>query len=151
MPRKEPTYPPSPMSSSAAGGGPVPGTTQGATYYPSMPDGMQSSGTTSSGSSGGAGSVGGAGLNRQDFIKNYANMVARCWADDSYRQLLLANPTDTLGGAGLGTVFGAVVRVIEHKITGSGKIEDQVNHWLEGHKTGLYNLFLPQKPAEFDF
>jgi hypothetical protein len=110
---------------------------------------MQSSGTTSS-SSGGAGSLGGAGLNRQDFIKNYANMVARCWTDDSYRQLVLANPADTLGGAGLGTVAGAVIRVIEHKITGSGKIEDQVASWLDGHKSGLYNLFLPLKPDEFD-
>jgi len=77
-------------------------------------------------------------------------MVARTWVDDSFLQLLLADPTSTLAQNGIPTVDGAVVRIIQHVITGSGKIEDQVDAWLEGHATGLYDLYVPMKPEEFD-
>jgi hypothetical protein len=89
-------------------------------------------------------------INRQDLIKGYANMVARCWVDDSYRQLVLTDTANTLAGAGMPTVDGAIIRVIQHVITGSGKIEDQVDAWLQGHETGLYDLFLPMKPDDFN-
>jgi hypothetical protein len=77
-------------------------------------------------------------------------MVARTWVDDSYLQSVLSDPATTLAAAGMPTVDGAVIRVIEHKITGSGKIEDQVDAWLEGNQTGLYDLYLPMKPDEFN-
>ena len=93
---------------------------------------------------------GNAGLNRQDFIRNYANLVSRCWAEDSYLRLVLASPAETLAAAGIPTVEGAIIRVIQHKITGSGKIEDQVDAWLLGNETGLYDLFLPMKPEELE-
>ncbi len=127
----------------------MPGTTQGGVYYPPRPKGMGAS-AAPGGTLGGAGAVSGAGLNRQEFIKSYANIVARTWVDDSFRQLVLTDPTNTLAGGGMPTVEGAIIRVIEHKITGSGKIEDQVDAWLEGNKSGLYDLFLPMKPDEFD-
>ena len=76
-------------------------------------------------------------INRQNLIKGYANMVARCWVDDSYLQLVLTNTAQTLADAGMPTVDGAVIRVIQHVITGSGKIEDQVDSWLRGNETGL--------------
>jgi hypothetical protein len=89
-------------------------------------------------------------INRQDLISNYANMVARTWVDDSYKQLVLTDPVTTLAQAGMATVDGAVIRVIQHLITGSGKIEDQVDAWLAGNETGLYDLYLPMKPDDFD-
>jgi len=90
------------------------------------------------------------GVNRQDLVKNYANLVARTWVDDSYLQLVLSDPAGTLAQAGMPTVEGAVIRVIQHVITGSGKIEDQVAAWLDGNRTGLYDLYLPMKPEEFE-
>jgi len=89
-------------------------------------------------------------FNRQAFIKAYATMVARTWIDASYLQLILTNAASTLASAGIATVPGAVIRIIEHKITGSGKIEDQVNAWIEGNRTGLYDLFLAMKPDDFN-
>jgi len=86
------------------------------------------------------------GVNRQALIKNYANMVARTWADDSYLQSILSNPVDVLAKAGLPTTPGAVIRIVQHKLTGMGKIDDQVDAWIAGVRTGLYDLFLPMKP-----
>jgi len=90
------------------------------------------------------------GFNRQGFIKAYADMVARTWTDDSYHQLLLSDAATALSRVGIHTLPGAVIRVLEHKITGTGKIEDQVDAWVKGNQTGLYDLFLPMKPEDFD-
>src|SRR5205807_3290542 len=38
-------------------------------------------------------------INRLQFIKAYANMVARTWTDDSFRQLLLSDPVTALASA----------------------------------------------------
>ena len=67
-------------------------------------------------------------------------MTARTWMDEQYLELVLASPVETLEKAGMHTISGAVIRIIQHKITGSGKIEDQVNAWIEGNRTGLYEL-----------
>jgi hypothetical protein len=112
--------------------------------------GVAPGGDAVSGGLGGASPAASAAINRQDLIKGYANMVARCWVDDSYRQLVLTNTAQTLADAGMPTVDGAIIRVIQHVITGSGKIEDQVDAWLQGHETGLYDLFLPMKPDDFN-
>jgi hypothetical protein len=86
-------------------------------------------------------------LNRLAFIKNYANLVARTWVDDAYRQLLLSDPVTALANAGLPTVAGAEVIVLEHKIPGvAGSIDGQVEEWLTGNQTGRYVLYLPMKP-----
>jgi hypothetical protein len=77
-------------------------------------------------------------------------MVARTWTDDTYLQLILSNAADTLAKAGIATVPGAVIRIVQVKITGSGSIDDQVDAWIEGNRTGLYDLFLPIKPDDFD-
>jgi len=83
-------------------------------------------------------------------MKSYANMVAQTWIDPNYLQLLLADPANTLAGAGLPTVDGAVIRIVQVKITGMGRVEDQVQAWVEGGRTGLYDLWLPLKPDDVD-
>jgi len=92
----------------------------------------------------------GPGFNRQQFIKNYANLVARTWTDDQYLDLLLASPVEVLARAGLQTAPGAVIRIVQVKLTGMGKIEDQVDAWVEGNRTGLYDFWLPLKPDDID-
>jgi hypothetical protein len=78
-------------------------------------------------------------------------MVARTWTDDSYLQLLLSDPVDTLAQAGIQTIPGAVIRIVQHQITGTGRIEDEVDAWVAGNQSGLYDLFLPMKPDYVDF
>jgi hypothetical protein len=85
-------------------------------------------------------------VNRLDLIKGYANVVAKTWTDSSYLQKLLDDPASILGGGGMPTVPGAQVRVIQMKITGLGKVEEQVDQWIKGNETGQYDLYLPMKP-----
>ena len=152
MPKNPPSFPPQPFKLIPPGGGGAT-TTKGARYYPptvqqgAAPGSPQSGGTAPS-----PGAVTpGLGFNRQQFIQNYANMVAKTWTDDTYLQLLLSNPVDTLTQAGLPTIPGAVIRIVQHQITGMGKIEDEVDAWVTGNQTGLYDLFLPIKPDYVDF
>ena len=114
------TYPPVPTRLTPAGGaaGGTPGTTQGGQYYPPIPGGGGTAGGPSNGGPGAPGAPGVA-FNPQAFIQAYANMVARTWMDDTYRQLVVSNPADTLAQAGMPTIAGAVVRVVQHQITGS--------------------------------
>jgi hypothetical protein len=145
----EESYPPVPSRLVSGGGGSEPtGTTE--PYYPPLPG--------QGGMSGGGGRKPptdvepptGPGFRRKDFIKAYANMVAQTWVDDSYLQLILANPVETLAAAGLPTAPGATIRPVQVKMTGTGQISDQVDAWVEGNRTGLYNLWLPIKPDDVD-
>jgi hypothetical protein len=77
-------------------------------------------------------------------------MVARTWIDEAFLELLRADPVTTCNNSGLPTVAGAVVRIIEVKITGTGQVKDQVDAWIEGNRTGLYDLWLPIRPDEWD-
>jgi|SwirhirootsSR3_FD_contig_31_9793023_length_904_multi_6_in_0_out_0_2 hypothetical protein len=142
-------YPPIPQRLVPAGGGGIGGTTQGEPYYPPTPQVGSPGGRPGTGNSGNSGPTG-PGFNRQEFIKSYANLVARTWTDDQYLDLLVASPVEVLARAGMPTADGAVVRVIQVKLTGMGKIEDQVNAWIEGNRTGLYDFWLPIKPDDID-
>jgi hypothetical protein len=122
------------------GGEPTPAQSQ----YPSTPERLE---TTGGAREDGLSPV---LINRQEFIRNYANLVARTWVDESYLELLRANPVDTLARAGMPTIPGAVVRVVEMKLTGQGRIEEQIDRWIEGNRTGLYDLWLSMKPEGVD-
>jgi hypothetical protein len=89
-------------------------------------------------------------INRQDFIKNYAALVARTWSDPSFLQLLLSNTVDTLTQHGLPTIPGAIVRVLQIRSTSRGKIDEVLDRWISGIKTGLYDLWLPLKPESLE-
>jgi len=90
------------------------------------------------------------GFPRQHFIKSYASMVARTWTDPSYLDTILASPTDALAKAGLPTPTGATIRILQHKITGMGQMSEQVDAWVAGQRTGLFDLYLPMKPDDLD-
>jgi hypothetical protein len=77
-------------------------------------------------------------------------MVARAWTDESYLDLILADPAGTLAAAGMQAAPGAVFRIIQCKITGQGSIDDQVDAWLEGVRTGRYDVYLPIKPDDIE-
>lgn len=89
-------------------------------------------------------------VNRNQFIRNYAALVARTWVDEAFRQLLLSDPVTTLANAGIPVVSGAEVVLVETKITGVGKVEDAVDEWVKGNVSGRYLFWLPIKPDNVD-
>jgi hypothetical protein len=60
---------------------------------------------------------------------------------------LLTDPAGVLAANGIRTTDGAVIRVIQMEITGMGHIEEQVDYWVKGIETGLFDLFIPALPA----
>lgn len=138
-------YPPYPTKLVPGGAGGAPTPAGGERYYPSTPGGTAQGMPTP-----GGGPAGAPGFNRQKFVESYANMVARTWADESYLELILADPAGTFAAAGLPVAEGAVFRIIQCKVTGQGSIGEQVDAWLEGIRTGRYDVFVPIRPDDIE-
>ena len=50
----------------------------------------------------------------QDYTKQYAQIVAKCWADPAFKTKLLANTNATLAAEGVDVPAGVEVRVVEN-------------------------------------
>ncbi|NCC36244.1 MAG: NHLP leader peptide family natural product precursor, partial [Chloroflexia bacterium] len=44
----------------------------------------------------------------------YQQLIAKCWADDAFKQRLLADPVGTLTAEGMAVPEGVTVRVVEN-------------------------------------
>jgi hypothetical protein len=140
-PSTPPSFPPTPERVLPPGAG-------GGAQNPSTPPSFPPTPATSGG--GVATLPGVPAINRNQFIKNYAALVARTWVDPSFLQLLLSDPVTTLANAGIPTVAGAEVVVVQGSITGVGKVEDALEEWIKGNTTGRYLLWIPMKPDNVD-
>jgi len=52
-------------------------------------------------------------MNREQFQKAYAKIVAKAWADEGFKQRLLSDPTTVLKENGIDVPDGVEFRVIE--------------------------------------
>lgn len=68
-------------------------------------------------------------MNSNDQTQKMSQLVAKAWADESFKQQLLADPVTVLKAEGLELPAGLTVKVLENT--------DQ-----------LYHLVLPPKPTE---
>jgi len=50
----------------------------------------------------------------QDLSRQYAQIVAKCWADPAFKSKLLANTNATLAAEGVDVPAGVEVRVVEN-------------------------------------
>ena len=48
-----------------------------------------------------------------DQAKQYQQLIAKCWADDAFKQRLLADPAGTLAAEGMAVPEGVTLRVVE--------------------------------------
>ena len=48
-----------------------------------------------------------------DQAKQYQQLIAKCWADDAFKQRLLADPAGTLAAEGMAVPEGMTLRVVE--------------------------------------
>ncbi|GAB1394983.1 hypothetical protein MASR1M60_31470 [Rhodocyclaceae bacterium] len=49
-----------------------------------------------------------------DQTKPMQQLIAKCWADEAFKQKLLADPAATLKAAGIAVPEGGTVRVVEN-------------------------------------
>ena len=89
-------------------------------------------------------------VNEVDFIKGYAKIVAQTWDDPTYLDELMKQPEQKLAEVGITTREGARVNIIRLESTGEGRMDDQLALWEKGEETGMYQLLVPFKPANFD-
>ncbi|GAB1394963.1 hypothetical protein MASR1M60_31270 [Rhodocyclaceae bacterium] len=49
-----------------------------------------------------------------DQAKQYQQLIAKCWADEAFKQKLLADPAATLKAEGIEVPAGVTVQVVEN-------------------------------------
>jgi hypothetical protein len=87
----------------------------------------------------------------QEFANKYAKLTAAVWANDELRAQLYKSPSRTLAQFGLFTRSDAKINVIpiSQDVKGMGSIEGQAQRWAAGNETGVYDILVLEKPAEF--
>lgn len=87
-------------------------------------------------------------MEKEAFMKAYAGVLRKVWNsdDESFKNRLLAAPDVVLKEEGLDP-HGAKVNVIT-QITADGTLDDQVQLWNEGLKSGKIDLYVPLKQPE---
>jgi hypothetical protein len=68
-------------------------------------------------------------MDQEQQSKKMSQIVAKCWADDSFKQQLLAEPMATLKAEGVELPEGLAVNVLQNT-------------------TNTFNLVIPVKPTE---
>ena len=63
--------------------------------------------------------------------KHFQQIIAKCWADEHFKQRLLADPAETLKQEGIKVPAGVMVKVVENTAQ-------------------VVNLVIPQRPTDLD-
>jgi hypothetical protein len=53
-------------------------------------------------------------MNQQDRSKKISQLIAKCWADEDFKQTLLADPAAALKAAGVELPAGTTVKIVEN-------------------------------------
>ena len=88
-------------------------------------------------------------FNREEFVKNYSKVIGQAWTDEGYMERLLKEPRTILADAGLSVPGNAAINIVRVEPTGEGSLDEQAELWATGETSGVYELFVPIKPAEF--
>lgn len=91
-------------------------------------------------------------FNKEEFIRNYSHVTAQTWASDDYLKKLIAEPKTVLAEAGIQTRPDARINVITMQAsqTGSGSLDGQVQRWVMGEQTGVYDFVLSLRPEGWE-
>lgn len=85
-----------------------------------------------------------------NFLQAYSQLVVRTWASEEYLDYVQNDPHGALNEIGLPIAEDATVNVTLVDSTGNGKIEDQIERWETGERTGVYELVIANRPDDFD-
>ena len=87
---------------------------------------------------------------RNEVLKNYANLVANVWEDDQVLDDLKAEPKRVLNNFGFNIPQDAEVNLILRQPNPEGTPDTQVDMYLEGENTGVYDIIIPLRPDGMD-
>ena len=81
---------------------------------------------------------------RAQFVRGYTKVLTSAWSDEAFLSRLKSDPKDTLAEYGLDTK-GATVNIVT-EVKGEGSLDEQVELWDAGTKSGTIQLFVPEVP-----
>lgn len=83
------------------------------------------------------------------FTDAYTRALTSSWSSDEYAERLRSAPRTALEEVGLSVPAGARIEIVRTQITDNSDEEGlnaQVAMWLEGHRTGVFRLLIPDPP-----
>lgn len=89
-------------------------------------------------------------LDRNEVLKNYSNLVARLWEDDTLLERLKAQPRGVLSNFGFDIPEDAEINLIIREMKVDGSPTTQADMWAKGEETGVYDFIIPLKPEGVD-
>lgn len=89
-------------------------------------------------------------LERNEVSRNYGNLIASVWEDDSILPALRAEPHKVLNGYGFDIPADAKVNLIVRDLDSNGSPDTQVDLYNKGKETGVYDLVVPLRPEGMD-
>lgn len=82
---------------------------------------------------------------RASFVGGYTKVLANAWSDESFRQRLKDDPEPALAENGLEIPAGSTVTIVD-SVAGDASLDEQVDLWEQGQKSGNYRLYVPSEP-----
>ena len=81
---------------------------------------------------------------RSQFVGGYTKLLTNAWSDEAYMQRVKSDPLQVLDEVGLKVPAGTKVTIKDS--AGEGNLDEQVNLWEQGLKSGDITLYVPQVP-----
>jgi hypothetical protein len=82
---------------------------------------------------------------RSTFVAGYTKILANAWSDESFRQRLNDDPHGVLAESGIEIPADGKVEIV-NAIAGDANLDEQVELWEQGTKSGNYRLYVPGEP-----
>ena len=89
-------------------------------------------------------------FDRIAFLEHYLTLIRKAWSKPDYLTLVLENPRQALAEHSLQIPADAQIEIVLMQDARDGRVEDQVDDWEEGLKTGYFRLMLVVPPGYHD-
>ncbi|GAA1716272.1 hypothetical protein [Propioniferax innocua] len=84
---------------------------------------------------------------REQFKKQYSDIMVTAWADDDFRRQLVEAPRDVLVDRGIEAPADATIEVVTEGVaTAEDGLETQLEAWEKGLTSGSIKLYVPKAP-----
>ena len=85
---------------------------------------------------------------RNEVLRNYGNLIASVWEDEQVLDELQAEPKKVLNNFGFNISDDSEVNLILREINTDGTPSTQVDMYIKGQETGVYDIIVPLRPSD---